>query len=449
MKWYKRTAALCLLLAAAVMSTAFTNITDTPANGADDIPATAPGTAAQKPKYSDAQKAFMRSLNGHWEGNFPVVVNVIKKDDNTTRQFFNESMTMDFIYDDVSPMLFLTANSNPASYIYAREWKVTEDSLVFSVDSPPVEATVTVKLNGEATLAGTYRQKEQNMTMTLRRTSKTPVDYSGTPQFIFEDEPDSVWYERLREYTSYTETGASIPYQYELGINSKNIRINTNYNITKVTQGKTDIQKMIALLNLVCDNFEHDGSSGMPEKTDALSCIAYAKERGSIECRGLSAILAEMCRMAGIPAKPVMCIPSKDPCDDCHVVVHAYSQSLGQWVMLDPTYRLILRDERGRYLDLPTLREKLISGETVVPNENAGRNGSRFYIDYYRAYMAKNTFRFSSLTSFGFDAANQPGNRENMLLPVDYEIPFLQYRTEKLTTCASEFWAAPALQKGK
>lgn len=448
MIWFQKTAAVCLLLAAALLSTAFTDIVDTPTNGEAELPATA-GEAVQKQKYTEEQKTLMKQLTGHWTGKFPVVVNVVKTAEGAAqRQFFNEPMTMDFSYDanspEKGPRLFLTANSNPAAYMYPREWRISGENLIIALDSGPVEATITVALSAEGVLTGTYLQKGQSMAMTMKRTSKTPVDFSGTPQFTFEGEADSVWYERLRDYPTYTETGASIPFQYELGVNSKNIRINTDYRVIKATQGKTDIQKMIVLLNLVSDNFQHDGASGMPEKTDALSCIKYAQENGgSIECRGLSSILAEMCRMAGIPAKAVMCIPSKDPCEDCHVVVHAYSQSLGRWVMLDPTYRLILRDELGNYLDLPTLREKLISGETVVPNENAGRNGTRLYMDYYRAYMAKNMFRFSTLTQFSFDAANQPGNRENMLLPVDYVIPFLQYRTEKLTTSANEFWAVP------
>ena len=443
---FKKTAALCLLLAAALLNSAFTGITETetPAQDSPDATQSAAQSEQEEPRFSEDDLAFMKKLNGRWQGNFRVVTNVVMEDEyHTTREYYNDAVTMDFVYDEENPKLFLQVETCSANYLLPREWHLEGDSLVFTFNDKPWQAVVTLRLGADQMLTGTYRQKEQNMAMTMRRVLAKPVDFTGKAQFTFEDEGDDVWYERLRGAPSYSGQGAKINYSYELGVNSKNSKINSMYNVTKLTQGKTDIQKMIALLNLVSDNFKHDGASGMPEQTDAISCINYAKQVGGIECRGLSSILAEMCRMAGIPAKAVMCIPSKDPCDDCHVVVHAYSQSLGQWVMLDPTYRLILRDSKGRYLDLPTLREKLISGEKIVPNDNAGRNGAPFYMEYYRAYMAKNMFRFSSLTDFGFDAAGKSGNQENMLLPLGYTIPFLNYRTERLTTCAAEFWAAP------
>ena len=72
------------------------------------------------------------------------------------------------------------------------------------------------------------------------------------------------------------------------------------------------------------------------------------------------------------------------------------SSDLGQWVMIDPTYRLMLRDQNGSYLSIPQVRDALVSGQVLVANETAGHNRAPFSMEYYRAYMTKNMFRFSS-----------------------------------------------------
>ena len=224
----------------------------------------------------------------------------------------------------------------------------------------------------------------------------------------------------------------------------------------------------------------YDGSQGEP---------------GAAGTGGLSVILAEMLRTCGIEAKAIMCIPSSEPCEECHVVVHAWSRSLNQWVMLDPTYRLILRNRDGRPMSLPMLREALANEEPLYPNSTAGRNGQPFSMEYYRAYMTKNTFRFACATDFYaggdrfadtdqqidetvsaadvFGAGNvgnlidssqaasdggagasssepaeqlkqlQESNPQHMLVPTEYKVPYRWSRSEIITTSAEDFWAAP------
>lgn len=66
----------------------------------------------------------------------------------------------------------------------------------------------------------------------------------------------------------------------------------------------------------------------------------------------------------------------------------------GKRIMLDPTYRLYLKDGDGEYVSLERLREMLLKDEPFFANEAASYNEKPFDSEHYRNYMTKNTFRF-------------------------------------------------------
>lgn len=392
-------------------------------------------------KYS--QEEMLSHLGGVWKGSFHTRT--------APGKYAEDEAQMSFIASSGNPRLFLVIDSYEANYL-TPAWRIEDSELVFSFNDSYWSAMATLHFSDENTLTGTYAQYGEEFELQFEKLSSKPTDYSSQPQFIFEDEEYSVWRERLTKYPDFDPGSekdfGTIPFTYELWRWDKSFPLVRDYGMADAIRGKSDVEQMIALLNLVCDNFRHDGSYGIPEGEDAAglsaqTVINLCRQNGGIECRGLSIILSEMLRTSGIPAKPIMCIPSTDPCEECHVVVHAYSESLGQWIMLDPTYRLVLKDETGRYVDLPTLRRSLVSGAKLVANSNAGHNRMPFYMDFYRAYMTKNTFRFSCLTDFSYGSEGSENNQAQMLVPKGYPVPYAGSRPERVTTNAAAFWAPP------
>ena len=89
-------------------------------------------------------------------------------------------------------------------------------------------------------------------------------------------------------------------------------------------------------------------------------------------------------------------------------------------------------------------RRALINGEELFANADAGHNGMPFTIDWYRAYMTKNTFRFSSAVRFSaLSQENGEGVERWMLIPEGFSLPYWAQRPERVTTSAADFWAAP------
>ena len=434
---------------------------------ADSASSSAPDTASSAPGLSPIELGNL--VTGVWEGSVPIFT--------SEKTYFNDRVTFDFNTDREEDLLLRFRSLDPDTFFPPNEWRAEGGALTFSFYDSPWRAEFALRPQSEGILTGTFTQYGKSANVTFTKVSSSPAaEGEIQTQFVFDGKTGDEWLAELRKYPSFSMTGEKIPFTYELNRADKSLPMVNLYGVTEGKDGRTDVEQMKALLDIVSKNFTHNGSVAVPEQLDPLSVIAYHNEHGGIECRGLSVILAEMLRVCGIPAKPVMCISSIEP-SECHVVVHAYSESLEQWIMLDPTYHLMLKNEKGQYVSLPMLRDALISGETLIPNDDAGHNGQPFYMPYYRAYMAKNTFRFACATDFYFggerfadtdvkgegsaNAAELFGasshvpateeerkailasNTQNMLVPIGYDVPYRYSRTEKLTTYANGFWAAP------
>lgn len=374
------------------------------------------------------------SFHGVWQGSFHTPL--------PNNMYFDDPVELHYIDHPEVPRLLLKIKSYEANYVPVA-WTLEEGTLNITINEGPWTALATLSLSDSQTLSGTYTQYGKTYDLALHKTADEPEDLSQQPQFIFEGEGNPVWLERLRKYPAFNQGASQIPFTYELDAREKEQEFLTELGFQE-QMFSDELELMRGMMDLVCDQVPHDGASGMPEEaTDSLSVLRYAREKGGIECRGLSIILSEVLRACGIPAKPVMCIPYTDPCEDCHVVVHAWSSTLGRWVMLDPTYRLMLRDLDGNYLGIPEIRQALVDGTPLVPTDTAGHNGAPFYMSYYRAYMEKNMFRFSTLTNACFEGEKAPGNRWRMLAPKNYTVQYQWSRPEIVTTDASAFWAPP------
>ncbi len=441
-----------------------------------------------------ATQATMSALSGRWEAVLPIFYS---DKENT---FFSDPCILDFDRTRGNPLLVSFSSLQSEVFLPPSDWKVGNQTLSFSFYDAPwtIRLELTLAQDGNS-LTGTLTQYDRQTNVTLSRTSNvpTPADQLKT-EFFFEELTETQWREQLQKNSTYTPSSKKIPFTYSLSRWDKVLPMINIYGLDKMMDGRSDFEIMQSLLDLVGKNFTHNGSVIFPAQTDALSVITWHNKNEGVECRGLSVILAEMLRTCGIEAKAIMCIPSSEPSEECHVLVHAYSRSLGQWVMLDPTYRLMLRDRDGRPMSLPMLREALAKEEPLYPNASAGRNGQPFSLDFYRAYMTKNTFRFACATDFYaggdrfadtdsqidetvsagdlFGAGNvsnlmgsssqapssegssdQPSsseaaeqlkqlqlqNPQHMLVPTEYEVPYRWSRSEIITTSAEDFWAAP------
>lgn len=171
----------------------------------------------------------------------------------------------------------------------------------------------------------------------------------------------------------------------------------------------------------VCDHFGHDGSCNLTNKRNITGLIAFCESNDNkANCRGLAMLLASLLRLVGVKARHITCMPYEDPFSDCHVVVDCLLP-LGKRIMLDPSWRLYLKDAAGEYVSLEYFRKLLLFGEPVFANADASYNGGGFDLEFYRNYMTKNTIRFSRGTVYK-DGLDDYAVRALVLVPANYPV---------------------------
>jgi hypothetical protein len=244
----------------------------------------------------------------------------------------------------------------------------------------------------------------------------------------------------LRDYSQFEDDGVAISFYYDLNRRDLYMDLIDEFDLDTITYGYSDVELMIVLLNWVKDNFRHNGSSGMPDERDAMSIIGYLRDNPSgINCRGLAILLAEVLRLYGIEAKHITAYAYEDD-HPVHVVTHAYSRDLNQWIVLDPTVRMYITDENGTFMNLYTLRRAFADGSPLYANENAAHNNNRFSIVDYKRFMVDYMFRFSTGTHFTFGSEENGYNRIT-LNPVGFTGS--GPRAVVITTSADAFFVLP------
>jgi len=249
----------------------------------------------------------------------------------------------------------------------------------------------------------------------------------------------------LNEFPSFADDGAEIVFTFDLNRRDLYMDLIEEFGLDEITAGHYDVDLMIVLQDWVRDNFRHHGASRFPSYHDAMSIIDFMREnpRG-INCRGLAILLAEVLRLYGIEAKHVTVMPPEDN-HPVHVVTHAWSRDLQQWIMLDPTFRIILQDEDGNFMNLFTLRRAFVEGtqDALIANENAQITGGW---QYWQVFMSDYLFRFSTAKNFTFGSdyhgrwrTGEQWESSVMLVPVG----FYEGEADLVTTSAEAFFVAP------
>lgn len=298
-------------------------------------------------------------------------------------------------------------------------------------------------VNGE--LEGFYTQYGKTTPIKYVKLDDTPEDapYKYVPPEIYVPNTDKTRIEILKQYAEYDrskEYGCDNEFVLWGGIP----QILKKYDYSKYIDGldNTNDEIVFRLLDFVCDHFGHSGSGGLGSGRKITDLIAFCeKNENKSNCRGLAILLASLLRLNGIKAQHITCLPYEDPFEDCHVVVDCLLPS-GKRVMLDPTWRLYLRDKNGEYVSLLHLRELLLADEPIFENPTAEYNGSGFAKEYYRNYMIKNTFRFArcTLNMDGVDGRTE-NSRYIELIPVDYPIEnFSEKKKADFVYNDIEFW---------
>ncbi len=325
------------------------------------------------------------------------------------------------ISPELKPDVFTTSNKNEKVTFYT-----DLDSISFTVD-PNKKYNFIILLNN----------KDSALTQIIYRQS---------------------YLETLKQADKYNlKDNREMPkFTYQSNNNPHLIELRKAFNLDSVAGNGTEVFKILNLLHWIHNLIPHDGSHGNPEIKNAMSMIAVCKKEGrGLNCRGLATVLNECYLALGFSSRFITCLP-KDTADiDCHVINMVYSKDLKKWFWIDPTMDAYVMDEQGELLSIEEVRERLISGKTLILNPDANWNHktSQTKEDYLYNYMAKNLYRFECPINSEYDTeTNTKGKvvtyaqllslNDNQLLDGGSKAKNQTRRVYK-TNCLEVFWQAP------
>lgn len=278
-----------------------------------------------------------------------------------------------------------------------------DDFLCFEINDEEYRMVYHIKYV-DGNIEGYYTQFGKEIPVKYNLVSEKPEDEEYRCLFIEKYVPNTniKRIDILKKYASYDRTQSVPPYSTEYVLGGEIPPILEKYKFSEYIAGedKSSDDIVFKTLDFVCDHFGHNGNSDFPSERKIEDIVEYCENNdGKINCRGLAILLASILRLLGIKARHITCMPYENPSWECHVVVDCLLPS-GKRIMLDPTWRLYLKDADGKYLSLEQLRVLLIKEQPFFINDGASYNGADFDKEYHRNYMIKNTFRFSRGTYY-------------------------------------------------
>lgn len=201
-------------------------------------------------------------------------------------------------------------------------------------------------------------------------------------------------------YAVYTGSD-DLVFKYAVPSDSLLARTREYFNLDSVAGNGDDISRIKNILYWVHDLVRHDGGSGWPDCRFNLIDLYNVCRDGSrgLNCRFMAIMLTEALLAEGIPARYLTCQSKEyDTDSDCHVIAVAWSESLGKWVWVDPTFAAFVTDENGLMLHPGEVRYRLRNDLPLVLNQDANWNHQQPQTKehYLETYMAKNLYIISA-----------------------------------------------------
>lgn len=208
--------------------------------------------------------------------------------------------------------------------------------------------------------------------------------------------------EILKESPEYAADTVDKPkFEYAPASDSLLTLTRERFNLDSIAGHGNDISRIKNLLYWVHNSIPHDGNNGLAPGACSLRNTYDCAKRDSCgyNCRALAICLTEALLAEGIPARYLTCESKKwDTDNDCHVICVAWSESLGKWIWVDPTFAAYVTDENGLLLHPGEVRYRLQHDLPLFLNKDANWNNEwtqdkEYYLD---EYMAKNLYIMSA-----------------------------------------------------
>jgi hypothetical protein len=169
------------------------------------------------------------------------------------------------------------------------------------------------------------------------------------------------------------------------------------YQLDSVAGQGQDIDQAIRLLSWFHKQVPHDDVVNLDTLTAKHIIETYKARQYSQGCYPLAIAMNEIFLAMGFHSRVVICFSNSYPAPDGgHSFNAVYIKSLKKWVFMDPQENAYFQDEKGLFLSVAEVRERLINGRPLRLNSLANyHNVPTKKEDYVDSFLAEHMYRIT------------------------------------------------------
>jgi hypothetical protein len=176
------------------------------------------------------------------------------------------------------------------------------------------------------------------------------------------------------------------------------IKIKEYFRLDSIAGNGDELSKILNLMTWAHNTIKHDGSYWADINMTAISIYEHAKKNNTgMNCRSQAIFLNECYLALGIKSRYVTCCPRDNYNQKAHVINTVYSKYLNKWIWIDATFNTYVKDDKGTFLSIYEVRNRLIENKPVLISESANWNNRQNYTKemYIDDYMAELLYWYS------------------------------------------------------
>lgn len=230
----------------------------------------------------------------------------------------------------------------------------------------------------------------------------------------------------LEYYKKYNVEDNKVDFQYRYNniTNDEGLKlVYDKYKPYNIVKELDDLQAALKLMEWTFNHLLYQKEGEYGGKQFTIEIMEYSRRnKVSLNCLCHATVLTELLLCLGYKVKKIFAMSCDVMPNENHVVVEAYIDSLGKWIMLDPTLSCYFTDEKNNPLSISEIRDFFIKKNKFnicYYNRFSGRIYAGFESDDYISYLYKDFFRFL-VCSTQHSGYVENDDKYYMLVPINY-----------------------------
>jgi len=207
-------------------------------------------------------------------------------------------------------------------------------------------------------------------------------------------------YEHVKELSKtgpYNNTEAQTfpKFIYQSASNAQLAELRRTFNLDSVAGKGSQTDKAVRLLNWFHNQVPHQDTLNI-DSLNAMNVISfYRTHKVGQGCYVLSIGMNDVFLSMGFKSRSVICFSGTYPvAHGGHVMNALYIDSLNKWIYMDPQENAYMKDEKGVFLSIAEVRQRIIDGRPIILNSTANyHNIPTKKEEYVYTFLAEHLYR--------------------------------------------------------